>query len=1207
MTKRYVTTLLILMCTLVNTMAQGFVNLTAEEVSIDSVLPYYTYAREIGKSYADSLFSVSIEYPEFTEMTAEETARYHALTTDSLPEMPVIRQHIAVCRKVGQLEIAFIPLVCRSGKYMKMVSFRLKITSKAQTPAAETQTQTSLNSSLKTRSSGTSTATSYASNVAKTSTTTSSAADRYASHSVLASGTWAKIRVSESGVYQLTDALIKKAGFSDLSKVKIYGYGGALLNETFTDSDLIAHDDLKEVETCSINGKRLFYAQGPITWSSKNATTRTFNPYSNYGYYFITQTDSTPSQIDSTAFVDSFYPSNDDYHTLYEKDNYAWFSGGRNLFDSKAYSAGSSYTYTLTAPADADEGTLTVALTASSSTIATITLNDSTIGTMTISAPGSYDAASKSTTTYKIKNIQKSNKVAITETSGGTMRLDYISLYHATPTPLTSLTSSSQSVPTFVEKVDNQDLHADSAYDMIIIVPTSGDLTTQAERIKTIHETKDSLSVKIINAEKLYNEFSSGTPDATAYRKYLKMLYDRASTEEKMPKYLLLFGDCAWDNRMLTSDWSEYNPDDFLLCYESGNSFSETDCYVSEDYFGLLDDGEGSNLLSDKPDLGVGRFPVRDADEAKIMVDKTINYINNEEAGSWLNTICFMGDDGNDNMHMDDANKVATMVETNYPSYTVKRVMWDAYTIVAAATGKSYPDATKLIKQQEETGALMMNYTGHGAPYCLSHEQVLKIADFEDFSSPRLPLWITASCDIMPFDGQTDNIGEKALLNKVGGAVAFFGTTRTVYSYYNRRMNMFFTKYVLGSTNGVHNTLGDAVMMSKNSLINTGQDNTANKLQYALLGDPAMRLASFSAGITIDSINDKAAGSSSATTIKAGATVKVKGHVSSGNAKLTTFNGTMTATVRDSKEKIMCKNNQSNDTTFWYVDRPKTLFSGSDSVKSGDFNFTFAVPMDISYSDLSGLINVYAQSNDKETKANGAFDNFLVGGSSVTSSDSIGPSIYCYLNSSAFTNGGTVNPTPYFYAEVNDDDGINATGNGIGHDLELIIDGNLETTYVLNDYYTNDFGSYTSGSVGYSIPTLSTGAHKLLFRAWDIMNNSSTSELTFNVANGVEPNFFSVSCTKNPATTTTTFIITHDRIDTELDVDLQVFDMSGRQLWEQSETGTPSSNTYSITWDLTTGNGAKLGTGIYLYRVRIRCDGSSYASKAKKLIIISNK
>ncbi len=231
----------------------------------------------------------------------------------------------------------------------------------------------------------------------------------------------------------------------------------------------------------------------------------------------------------------------------------------------------------------------------------------------------------------------------------------------------------------------------------------------------------------------------------------------------------------------------------------------------------------------------------------------------------------------------------------------------------------------------------------------------------------------------------------------------------------------------------------------------------------------------------------------------------------------------------------------------------------------------------------------------------------MLNGSLETLRDSIGPSVYCYLNSSSFTNGDEVNATPYFVAEINDENGINSTGNGIGHDLELIIDGEMSKTYVLNDFFEFDFGSFKSGRLGYSIPQLEPGEHKLLFRAWDILNNSTTSELTFTVAKSVKPRLFDVDCTKNPATTSTTFRIMHDRAGSEIDVVLDIFDMSGRHLWSNATKGVSANNILNIDWDLTVNGGRRLGTGVYLYRVRISCDGSSYASKAKKLIIISNK
>lgn len=89
------------------------------------------------------------------------------------------------------------------------------------------------------------------------------------------------------------------------------------------------------------------------------------------------------------------------------------------------------------------------------------------------------------------------------------------------------------------------------------------------------------------------------------------MMYDRATTDAEIPKSLLLFGDCLWDNRMLTTNARNLNADDYLLCYESENSYSDIYCYVDDGWFTLLDDGEGGSNYSithtDKEDMGVGR------------------------------------------------------------------------------------------------------------------------------------------------------------------------------------------------------------------------------------------------------------------------------------------------------------------------------------------------------------------------------------------------------------------------------------------------------------------------------------------------------------------------------------------------------------------------------------------------------------------------
>ena len=1173
--KRFFLIWLMMICGMVSTMAQGFYNLTAEEVKIDSLLPFVNYSWPLGGNYADSTYEVRIAYPEFLDMAEEDVNRYHAITTEQLPELPRIQQYVGVSRKSGTLYAQFVPLVFREGKYQKLVSFQLQVKS---APAGKTRRA-------------------------------SSSGDRYAAHSVLSSGHWAKIRVPETGFYHLTDALIRKAGFKNPKKVKIYGYGGELQPEVLTGEYLSETDDLKEVATCTIKGKRLFHASGPVSWASNTTLARTRNPYSDYGYYFLTESDDEPLTADSASFVSSYYPSASDYHDLYEVDDYAWYHSGRNLYSSEKLTVGSDRNITLPG-VHSTTTQINVNLSYDSKFVATLLMNGTTIGTLTASSgltssgtlsDGNAVATQASWKFLLPDSVMKTtdNKLTLRQTSGGEVRLDYVSLCYSTPKALTDFTTSLP-VPEYLYNITNQDHHADSAVDMVIIIPTSQKLLSEAERLKTLHETYDSLRVRIVPADELYNEFSSGTPDANAYRRYMKMLYDRAGTEADQPRYLLLLGDGAWDNRMLSSGWRSLSPDDFLLCYESENSFSATKSYVSDDYYCLLDDNEGGSILKDKFDAAVGRLSARTAEEAKILVDKIYAYRTNAYAGAWQNTLCFLGDDGDQNRHMQDAEAVVSTVKSLYANYDIKKIYWDAYTRVTSSTGNSFPDVTRLIKQQLQKGALVMNYSGHGGPSLLSHEAVLRITDFGEASSLRLPLWVTAACDVAPFDGQSDNIGETAMLNKKGGSIAFYGTTRTVYASYNRLQNQSFMKYLLASKNGRRLTIGEAAYLAKNDFVSGSMEMLTNKLQYVLLGDPALTLASPTEQAVIDSINGKAV-ADGIQQLKAGSKVTLKGHLPGH----TDFNGVVTITVRDIEETIVGKQNDpvATETAFEFQDRPNTIYNGNDSVRNGQFSFSFAVPKDISYSDKTGLFLVYAVNNDKSLSAHGECESFTLTGTEDLSNDGVGPSIYCYLNSESFVNGSTVNATPYFYAELTDKDGINVSG-GIGHDLELIIDNDMNLTYQLNERFQYDFGDYCKGKVDYVLPELSDGPHKLLFRAWDAQNNSSVAELSFVVNATQQPTLSNVICTKNPATTSTSFVISHDRAGSEVDVELEVFDTSGRLLWRKSETGIPTDHTYTIDWDLTTGSGSRLKTGVYLYRVLISNNGSSKASQTKKLIVL---
>ena len=1178
---------------------QRFFNLTADEVKVDSVLPHFLYSIPLPENYQDSVYTVSVKYPEYMDMTVSDVANYNRISGAALPSQVPLSQNISVSRRKGYLVVSFCPLVFRNNKYQMLVSFMLDVKAKAVK-----------NSVLRQR---------------KNDKAYASAADIYAEHSLLASGKWAKIRVSSSGVYQLTDATVRQAGFSNINKVKIYGYGGNLQNEALYANDLARTDDLKEVPQCVVGGKHLFYAKGPVSWTSNSSTVRRRNPYSDYGYYFITQSDEEPATVDSATFVSSFYPSPDDYHSLYEVDGYSWYNGGRNLFDPTPISVGGSQQVVITNTTGSQKGRLTVNVSAGGNNQIRILLNGKELGTLNVPIL-QYCKAGQDSGTYLLDNLKVDggkDTITIQNVSGEIARLDYVSMAWEKAIPLPNL-SGSHPAATYVKNIANQDLHADGQADLVIIIPASRTLLKQAQRLKEFHESHDGMRVNIVAADQLYNEFSSGTPDANAYRRYLRMLQDRAATEADMPKYLLLFGDCVWDNRMLTADCKRFDPDDFLLVYESENSFSETVCYAGDSWMGILAEGAGSDARRELQDVGVGRFPVTTVAEAKIMVDKTINYSKNQNGGAWQNTIMFMGDDGNDNIHMKDVDSVANSVGRDYPNFLIKKVMWDAYNRESSATGNTYPEVSKIIRQQQANGALVMDYGGHGSATLISHESVLGLSDFSESRTSNLPLWVTAACDIMPFDGVTETIGESAVLNEKGGAVAFYGTARTVFTSANKYINHAFMKRVLSLQDGKPIALGEAHRLAQNDVMlgtnryptptredpnktSPEQDNTENHLQYSLLGDPALSLNLPTAQVVVDEIDGVAVGSGTMPTVKAGSVIKMKGHV----AGVEGFNGVVTATVRDTQEEITCKlNNTSGDgaeVAFKYLDRTKTLYHGSDSIRNSSFELTFAVPKDINYADGQGMINLYALNTDKTIRANGSCDQFIVGGSAEAKNDSVGPSIYCYLNSPSFVDGGNVNSTPYFVAEIKDKDGINAAGSGIGHDLQLVIDGDMAKTYTLNNNFSYDFGTYTSGSTFYSIPELEEGPHRLQFRAWDIQNNSSTAVLHFNVVKGLRPQLFNIGVTNNPARTSTTFIISHDRMESNMDVVIELFDAAGRQMWRHAESGVSATGNYTVDWDLSVDGGRPLQTGVYLYRVKVSSEGSSYVSKTKKLIVISNR
>ena len=1210
------------------------------ELKIDSVLPVYTEVVPLLTDYTLYDYSVGIEYPEYAPLTSKETEvvlKYDSLIRESID----VESYVGISRGEGMMDIAFVPIIRRGNSYLKLISAQIVITS---TPKR-----------LPRRAS------------AKT--------ERYAAHSKLQSGRWVKISITQDGMYRLTRSTLKNMGFSNPAKVRLYGYGGHLQNEVlFKDAE---YDDMVEVPLYYSQklDAWLFWGNGLLHW---NGDTRVVNFYANEACYFLTEEAEDAERIGTEHAYASYGTavSTITDHVLYEKDEYAWYHGGRSLFESTNYASSNSHSYSLQTINAERALKLTVAFSANnkSATKVDVNVNGNKVGTMSVAVPVDiYTYGASTTTSFDVSKLDpvSSWNVRLTSTAGLNARLDYLSLSYerqlkpssgyiaftpeyagtgqyniegkglkvmriGTPDSPATLIETYQldnttSVvlpynkqqyvafddsysfpePKVVGTIQNQDLHAMDSVDMVIIIPTSGKLLEQAQRLVDAHKQYDGLRCAIVRADQVYNEFSSGTPDATAYRRLMKMLYDRAEDKDDAPKYLLLFGDAAWDNRMISSQWRKYSPNDYLLCYPSENSFSDTRSYVMEDYFGLLDDGEGSDLLRNKPDLGVGRFPVTSASDAKVMVDKTITYLSRENAGSWKNLVYMLGDDGDNNQHMDYAEQVADTIRRFSPEMEVRKIMWDAYKIESTASNLSYPTCTQDIKRAMNDGAAVINYVGHAAPYGMSHEFVLRVSDFAENNGKNLALWVTAACDVMPFDGQTENIGETAVLNPNGGALAFYGTARTVYATQNLYMNRSLMRYLFSTDNkGRKYMIGDAIRLAKNNIImgNLESGYRENKLQYALLGDPSLAFGNPLQKVVLDSINGTKLSTATVVPLKAGQRVRLSGHLAGADGTLKEdFTGTMTARMYDNEETIVCHNNQNVEKgAFTYKDRTG-IYTCQDSVVNGKFSVDFVIPVDINNSNEVGRFAFYALNNERTMEANGYSEKFRLGAMEEMGTDTQGPAIMAGLNSEDFENGSVVNSTPYFVAKLEDESGINYSGNGIGHDLILCVDNDASKTYTLNSNYVQEFGDFTRGTVSYVLPALEKGPHTLTFRAWDVFNNTNAVSLDFVVDPTVAPNMFNLGVSQNPARTSTNFLISYDMAGTECTFTLEVFNFAGQRVWFHQEQGSSPSGLYTIPWNLCTNAGAKLFTGVYVYRCQISCGDSKKVSKAQKIIILNNK
>jgi Peptidase family C25 len=746
-------------------------------------------------------------------------------------------------------------------------------------------------------------------------------------------------------------------------------------------------------------------------------------------------------------------------------------------------------------------------------------------------------------------------------------------------------------IPAAATKIENTiNLHnVQSQYDFIIISPQ--EFLSEASRLKTHRESRDSLRTLVVDINQIYNEFSGGLPDVLAIREFLR--YTQENWKSPVPQYVLLFGWGHYDYKNISTNQRNWIPP-----YETNENYVLDDSYPTDDKFVLL----GLNSLYS---IAIGRLPARSIQEASVTVNKIISYETTAPADSWRNSLTFVADDGKTSGTEDDGadftNPTEDLAESAIAkSFEKNKIYIVEYPTVISASGRRKPDANKAIDDAINQGTLFINYIGHGNEQLWAHEYIFtQDGDLPKlFNRDRLTFVVAATCSFGKYDNP--NIlsgGEQLVTMEQGGAIGSLVTSRTVTNESNIYFNDYLFSYLFTKDGtGRNPRLGDAVRYGKS---NAYSIDPANTQKFHLFGDPTLRLLMPKNVSSVDSINGIS--TSSIVTIKSLAHVPIQGAMKLNNGTpMTTFQGKGILQVLDSqREMVIVDGDNPMHDTFRFKANGSLLYRGGVSINSGKFGMTIPIPKDVTFGNQS-RISMYAW-NDA-TDGAGYTENVMISGIDSTAADTVGPQILIYIKDLNFRSGDVVKGNDSMIVRLIDESGINTSTAGVGHQLLATISNPVQT-FNLSNNYQSDFNTYKSGEVRYPLPDLSEGKYTLRVKAWDIYNNSSEAETYFEVSAADDLTMLNVVNYPNPFANSTTFTFQRNVID-PINVEIKIFSIAGRLIGKISVQNI-TDRSVRIPWDGRDHDGDNLANGIYLYKLIAHSQNGQHSSETiGKLAIV---
>ena len=747
------------------------------------------------------------------------------------------------------------------------------------------------------------------------------------------------------------------------------------------------------------------------------------------------------------------------------------------------------------------------------------------------------------------------------------------------------------------EEVPNQNLHAMETPELLIL--TDKLFHEQAERVADLHRTIDGLEVAVVDQDQVFNEFSSGTRDAMAYRLFCKMLYDRNPSKFK---YLLLMGPGTLDNRGIFGEHPST-----LITYQSDNSHEANKSYTTDDFFAFLADNSGANISSERLSIGVGRMTPKDLAEAKNDVDKLVEYYANPDYGVWRNNTLVFSDSPDKGEYMFEGEGYKNLIDnellTGMHVSTVHNSMYPRSTTQPNVEfeRKEATVAKQKLANSFKDGVYFGTYVGHAGSVGLTkYSNMWVTTDVFNTRIDHLPILSTSCCDVARFDGDRRGIAEVMYHQRYGGAIALLTTSRLVFASNNDDMNTFFIKSLFSNaTKGHMPTLGEAYKESKLCF----ESPETNKLSFFLLGDPAIKVNYPVSRFNITKVNNTNMTYSDAIAqISPLMKFDIEAKVLDDQGNLdSSFNGDATVTLYDKQslftEMSFTVHGVKVDRDI-YTDRAK-LAEISGRVVNGVFTGQMIAPREPKASNESVLLRVYAHQDNSTIMVNGFTKNItmLPYDESLAISDNTAPVISSmFINDEAtFANGAIIAPESILYISASDDQGISLQANSVDKDMTLLLDGK-ESYGDVNCYVTaGEDGKLVN--IEYPLANLTEGQHTLTFIVYDMLGNSATHTITFIVGQNSASN---IVADKLPAYVNgeVNFDVEDSKLHGNTNYILRVTDASGKLVWMTTTDNLP------VTWDMKDMNGNSVPAGLYRYFGTYN-DGINYGgTPINKLIVL---